>query len=450
MREPELFDTIDNLRWIPMTSSLLVSGNPKAVEETQKLLVRFDIPHKLAAAPSIATIENASFLVYKLQHQRGVEIQSALKEIATSISQSTAPNPSLSNAIQSLQWIPVTNSLIATGQPDVLARLKTLIENLDVPLKQVFIEVLVIETTLTNTQNFGLSWGSQLDYKGRGVFSTGNFPAAPVSPSFGTSLQGVNATTGLTPSPNQLIPFIQGFDLGVIGDIILHKGKTFLSLGSLVSALQSDTDATIVFNQKVVAQDNRQSSLFVGTNYPYTGALVTSQATVGTVTTATANIEYRDVGITLTITPIIGNDGTVSIELLQDISSLISGPVSTPSQQVTGITTSRAHFETRANVPDGNFLALTGIIQDDKVHSRIGIPCLGSLPVIGALFSQNNRADTKTNVIIFVRPKIINNLQEFKTITEHQEWLYKDQAALPHLKEEFDAGVDMVKTPENE
>lgn len=447
VREPELFETIDNLRWIPMTSALLVSGNAKAVEETQKLLSRFDIPTKVASAPSIETIENASFLVYKLQHHKGFEIMTALRDIAESIAKSSVPNPALSDSIHSLQWIPITNSLIATGPPDVLTRLKDLIKNLDTAQKQVFIEVLVVETTMTNLQSFGLNWGSQFDFKGRAVFSTGNFPTAPVSGDFPSNLQGIDAS-GLGATPNKLISFIQGFDLGVIGDVILHKGQTFLSLGSLVNALQSDNDATIIFNQKIIAQDNRQSSLFVGTNYPYTGALVNSTVTGGS--TTTTNIEYRDVGITLTITPIIGDDGVISLEILQDISALTQPLQSLSTTSVTGIVTSRAHFETRANVPDSTFLALTGLIQDNKAHTRVGIPCLGSLPVVGAIFSQNNRTDTKNNVIIFVRPQVIKSAQEHKEITEHQEWLYKDQAGFSHLKEEFDIGVDMVKTPEDE
>ena len=91
-----------------------------------------------------------------------------------------------------------------------------------------------------------------------------------------------------------------------------------------------------------------------------------------------------------------------------------------------------------------------GVISQDKVHFKSGIPCLGGLPIIGAAFSENDRANHKDNIIIFVRPHIVNSFEDYRQLTERQEMLYKDQAVLPILKEQFDEGIDMVKTPENE
>src|SRR5581483_1140996 len=157
--DPGLFDTINNLKWIAKTSSLLVSGDQASVDKVQQLLVKFDIPNKDIATPSIESIDNTSFLVYKLQFHPGNDIQRALQQVATSLSKGGNSPVALVDAIHSLQWIQVTNSLLCSGQQDVLVKLKELIQNLDVPLRQVFIEVLVIQTTLTNQQNFGLMWG---------------------------------------------------------------------------------------------------------------------------------------------------------------------------------------------------------------------------------------------------------------------------------------------------
>ena len=90
------------------------------------------------------------------------------------------------------------------------------------------------------------------------------------------------------------------------------------------------------------------------------------------------------------------------------------------------------------------------MLQDSKSHFKSGIPCLGGLPVIGLAFSSNQRLYTKTNVIIFIRPRIINSFDEYRQITENQEDLYRDESGLPLLKEEFDAGLDWVKTPDDE
>jgi type II secretory pathway component GspD/PulD (secretin) len=451
--DPGLFDAINNLKWIPKTSSLLISGDQQSVEKVQQLLIKFDVPGKEVVTPSIESIDNISFLVYKLQYHPGDDIQTALKQVAVSLGKSGTVPTALVDAINSLQWIQVTNSLLCSGQQDVLVKLKDLIQNLDVPLRQVFIEILVIETSLTNTQDFGLMWGGQAQYFNKATLGTGNFPTTQNTGSSGNptpgttfpnTLQGINATN--TPKGGQ-VPFIQGFDLGVIGDIIMHKGRSFISLGALVDAVQIDSDSTILLNPKIITQDNRQSTIFVGSNVPYTGAIVTNTSNN---TTSTANIEYRDVGVSLTITPILGDGDVITLDIVNDISEVISGPTTTSAQQLTGITTSHTHMETRVHVPDNYFVALSGMINDSKTHFKSGIPCLGGLPVIGLLFSENDRVANKQNVIIFVRPQIVKTYAQYKQITEHQEWLYKDNARLPVLKETFDEGIDLVKVPENE
>lgn len=465
--DPGLFDAINNLKWIDKTSSLLISGDESSVVKVQELLQKFDVPAKGAGVPSIESIDNTSFLVYKLQYHQGSDIRDALKQVGHSLAKSTgAAQINLMEAINSLQWIQVTNSLLGTGQQDVLIKLKDLIENLDVPLRQVFIEVLVIETQLVDTQNFGLMWGSQVQYMNKTILSTGNFPVpgannnsstgstTPVS-TFAPILQNTTATNTPAGGLNNVtgfggVPFVSGFDLGVIGDIIMHKGKSFISLGSLVNALQLDSNTTIVMNPKIVAQDNQQSIIFVGQNIPYTGAVV---STVGQSSQqTTSNIEYRDVGVSLTITPILGNNDIVTLDIVHDISEAVATTNSSSNNnvQLTGITTNHTHMETRVHVPDQHFVALSGMIQDSKARYRTAIPCLGGLPVVGALFSENDRTDSKSNIIIFMRPFIINTYDEYKKITEHQEWLYKDQAGIPVLKEDFDAGLDWVKSPENE
>lgn len=459
--DKNLFDTIRNLKWIPRTCSILISGNEDAIAKVEDLLHRFDVPSReIGGPPAIESIENISFLIYKLQYHQGNEITTALKQINTDITKMGASaNQSLINAINSLQWIRVTNSLLASGEPETLSKLKELIQNLDVPLRQVFIEVLVIETSVTNTQNFGLQWGGRMQYLNRFGAASGNFPLA--SPNSTPSTNGnslgngiangiVNGTT-VTSASNANIPFLNGFDLGVIGDIIMHKGRSFISLGSLVNALQTDTDSTIVLNPKIITQDNRTSTIFVGNNIPFTGSLVTTQSSL---VQQSQNLEYRDIGFNLSITPTIGNNDVVTLDINNDISEVLQTPIvgttTGSSSTITGIQTSHTTMSTRVHVPDQHFVVLSGMIQDSKSRFKSQIPCLGGLPIIGAAFSESDRLNAKQNIIIFVRPHIVNTYEQYKSITEHQESVFKEQASLPILKEEFDAGIDVVKTPENE
>lgn len=459
-----LMDAIGNLKWIERTGNLLISGDEPSIAKVQELLQKFDVPTlTTGAAPSIELIDNTSFLVYKLQYHKGEEIQSALKQIASELGHSkregSPAHMGLVDAINSLQWIKITNSLIATGEQDTLTKVRDLIQNLDVPLRQVFIEVLVIETSLSNSQNFGLQWGGKAQYLNKLGMGTGNFPilqsGAPGSPgpiplpvpggnTFSNNLGLINATT--TPT-GASVPFFNGFDLGVIGDIILHKGKTFLSLGSLVNAVEQDTDSTVVLNPKILTQDNNNSTIFVGSNIPFVGSVVN---VLGSSTSSTTSLEYRDIGLNLSITPVLGNNDIVTLDIQNDISELTQGAPTITVGSVSGITTAHTSMSTKVHVPNKNFLVLSGMIRDQKARAVSKIPCLGGLPVIGAAFSENDISDTKQNIIIFIRPQIIENFDQYKEITDHQENLYKENAVLPILKEQFDQALDLVKTPENE
>src|SRR5690606_31149718 len=153
--------------WTEKTQTLVFTGSQKSLDQVKELLKEFDIPSNMAAGPvvpgqdgSIQAIDNTSFLVYKLQFHKGEESQGALRQIAKDLTLANAPvNQGLLNSINSIQWLEVTNSLLCSGDQETLTRLRELIKSLDIPLKQVFIEMLVIETTLTNSLNFGLEWG---------------------------------------------------------------------------------------------------------------------------------------------------------------------------------------------------------------------------------------------------------------------------------------------------
>ena len=464
--EHKLFHTINNLKFMDKTSSIIISGDKASVEKVQELLTRFDIPTSDYGGeqPEIDTIDDVSFLIYKLKYHEGTEIEDALKKIALDLSKTktAGKNEKLIEAIQSIQWIQVTNSLIGTGAPTTLAKLKHLIENIDVPLKQIFIEVLVIETDLTNVLNFGLRWGSQGQYRSKLGYSTGAFPQYPVSggstsdpfdTTFNNNLNSINSTN--TPTGTTM-PFSTGFGLGVIGDIIYHKGKSYSALGSLLDAIRQDGDTTIVLSQKVVTQDNKPTTIFTGDNIPFTGSNVQNVGNNSTV--LTSNLEYKDIGVTLNLTPRVGDDGLVTLDIDQEISEDLNegdsasastgGDASASSisaPNVFGISTSKTTMQTQATVPDRHFLVLSGVMRNQRVKQRTGIPCLGGLPIIGAAFSRTNTQIVKSNVIIFVRPEIIESVANFKEITERQEDLFRSQAQ----PEDFDSGLELVQTPDD-
>jgi type III secretion protein C len=451
----KIYYTIQNMRYIEKTESLLFSGDVKTLEEVKVLLSSFDVPSKDQTNDSIQSIDNTSFLVYKLQYHKGDEIQSALRQVAQELLQ-TKPTQqhTLVDAINTLQWIQVTNSLICTGEQDTMNRLKEIIRNLDVPLKQVFIEVLVIETTLGNVLNFGLEWGGK---SGSQRLATGalNFPSGATtntgatSPNYYDSFAAGIDNTSATKAPDpKAIPFSNGFDLGVIGDIILHKGKSFISLGALLSALQKDSETTIVLTPKIITQDGKTTSIFIGQNIPYTGSAVQNQ---GDTTTLTSNLEYRDVGMKMVLTPVLGNSNVVTLSInLEKTEQLPNSSSNVSVGNVQGITTSKANMDTTVHIPNKHFLILSGMLTDRKEKAKQGIPCLGGLPFIGHAFSKDTTNNAKSNLVIFIRPHIINSFKDMQDISNAQEDFFRESQGSANLEKVYDEGVELLKMPEDE
>jgi type III secretion protein C len=443
----ELFDVIDHLKWMPDGNTIIISGEENASKQVMSLLERFDVP--------TSDESEIEFMAYKVQFHSGEELLIALKQIgldfaSTPVKGITGNDRAFLNAVNRLQYISVTNSLITTGTEDAIKRVKKLIEEIDIPLRQVFVEVLIIETEMSNQLDFGLRWGSQGKYRDRFSYSTGTSPystdgSTDELASFQQNLQKLSATT--TPT-GQFFPLASGYDLGVMGDIIMHKGESYFAMGSLFNSLQATDDTTIIMNQKIIAQDNKNSTLFVGQNIPYTGSYVnnTGQNTV----VQTSNLEYRDVGINLSITPTLTNGDIVTLSIDQEISEVVEQAGNNDDDDTTtgvqGIQTSKNTTKTVVSVPNKSFLVLSGQINNSVDENTASVPCLGALPFVGALFTDITKTRTNDNMIIFLRPQIIETFNDYKEITERQEEIHRTESG---SVEEFDAGIELLKTPDD-
>lgn len=448
LSDPQLYQALNNARWIEKNKSLIVTADPKTLEKVKSLIQEVDISDGMAPIyePTLHTGDQTNFLVYKLQYHKGESIRSALRSIARDLSESKMPqNENLMDAINAIQWIEVTNSLLCTGDQQTLSRLKELIKSLDIPLKQVFIEVLVIETTLANSLEFGLDWASKGKWKDKASTSFGNVNNA--SATFPTNFSQINATN--TPVPTD-IPFSSsGFSFGAIGDVIFHKGSSFFSMGSLMRALQTDRETIIVTTPKVFAQDSKKSTLFIGQNIPFVGSFVTNQ---GNNVVNTSNIEYRDIGTNLEITPVLGNSDVVTLHLSLYRSSVASDATSITLnvENVQGITTNKTSLETTFHVPNKHFLILTGLVSQNKDHQKSGVPCLGGIPLIGSALNLNTNINSFNNIVIFLRPHILTSLEDLQDLTEKQEDAFREDTGSAILETQFDEAMEKIKSYDDE
>ncbi|MBA3237340.1 MAG: type III secretion protein [Parachlamydiaceae bacterium] len=376
------------------------------------------------------------FSLYKLQYRRGDSIRFALQAIATSLNLSEpGHHEGMLATLTSVQWLETSNSLIFTGFQEDLLKMRELMGEVDAPLRQVFIEMLILETSMDDSLNYGVSFGSR--------FANGNWAGGvSVSPEV-NPLRNALGQTGLVPgginagSANGLLTG-GGLNLGVIGQKIVNTatGIEFNSIGALVRASQTKVNTNIILSPKIITEDNVPAEIFVGENRPFkTQSLATDNSNV-----ITNNFEYRDIGTRLRVTPSIGNNDIISIEIAQEISRII--PTTVPlTQNDPGPSTSKSTTTTRVHLPDGYFLIISGMMNDQFDRFTTQVPCLGGIPIIGAAFKDKTYNDTKRNQMIFLRPKIVDTEEEIHNLTKHQQdiWDFKKRRKLDWINAVEDA-----------
>jgi type III secretion protein C len=126
------------------------------------------------------------------------------------------------------------------------------------------------------------------------------------------------------------------------------------------------------------------------------------------------------------VTPYLGNNNIISLEIEQEISAIASTNLTGDNtSQVAGPTTTKSTTTTRVHVPDGFFVVISGMIRDEYIKQDTQVPCLGGVPLLGAAFKNKDWADTKRNYMIFLRPQIIQTGEDMQRLTKHQQDVYK-------------------------
>lgn len=224
---------------------------------------------------------------------------------------------------------------------------------------------------------------------------------------------------------------------------------TFSTMAALIKSLHTDAKDHIVLNPKIVVEDNTPASIFVGINTAFqTQAIANDQGSI-----VTSNFEFRDVGSTLKVTPLIGNNGIITLDIEQEISdvvlttlssgtssnsnlastgsvadqlSILNSLTNTNNSSSPGPTTRKNKTTTRIHVPDKFFVVLSGQIRTETVVTRTQVPCLGGIPFMGALFTQKRNIEQKRNLMLFIRPQILN-IQDLDPVTKRQQDLWKEK-----------------------
>lgn len=402
-------------------------------------------PGTSAEALPYGHIERTRFSIFKLKYRKGDQVSDALRNVGESLSGNDIGNRELIAAIESVQWIESSNSLIFTGTPIALQKVYEFIQEIDVPLRQVFIEVLLLEMTLNDSLQYGVNWGTQFGggNTALGESFTANDSQIPNILSTGAVTDGEAGTPSITGLANS-----SGYRLGIIGQHLTRCGIEFNNIAALIKATHQDEDTRILLNPKIFTEDNNPAELFVGLEVQYPTQSIASGDITNTIT---QNFETKEIGTKLTVTPQIGNNDVITLDIFEEHSNIAGQGTQQQTQSIStaGKTTTKSSTKTRVHVPNGFFVVLSGQMQEDEVRQRTNVPCLGGAPLIGGMFSEKTVLETKRNLLIFIRPTIVDTEEQIDDLTYRQQCIYRDKSySRKDWEFEVDEALDLLNLKE--
>jgi general secretion pathway protein D len=396
-----LVKTLNSIFSKGKTRKSAVSSDPVKIvseERTNSVIVLASEDDMLKVKELIAMLdkevprEEGKIKVYYLEHAKAEDLEKVLKNLPSKNNKNAAKKgkaPILSKDI-SISADKSTNSLIITAERDDYLVLESVIKKLDIPRSMVYIECVIMEVSTDKALDLGVQWRGGTDIGDNGGIFGG----------FGSGLVSTDALKLLDSTNNPIV----NTTLGVIGDQISFGGQNFVSISALINATKTDDDVNIISTPQILTTDNEEATIKVGETIPFVTRSGSSDSSYDY-----NNYEYRDVGVSLKVTPQINKSGFVRLEIEQEVKDVVEDSV---AANVLAPKTTNRSSKTTVLVQNEQTIVISGMIDEKVSVSKSGIPCLGKLPIIGRLFSSYNNKHEKTNLFFFLTPHIINNKEE--------------------------------------
>jgi len=374
-------------------NSIYISAPQKALEQIQKFISDFDkvVVEKETVKNDDNIIINAKqnednvllnkfgFDVVDLKFASSSEIQETINNVINNSSYTYNDNSSISSRPISIQSYSSGNQLIVSGFLENRKEILKLIEILDKPSKQVFVEAIVAELSSSKAKELGLQFSGSSGKAGLTILNSNSLGANIAGGDF-TSF--VNDGIGLTLGPG---------------------AKQITSIGALINIIENDGNSEILATPTLLAMNNKEAQILVGSNIPIITGKYTSNSSEGA-NSPFQTISRQDVGIIFKIKPVIGLDEFITIEMQQEVSEL-----DTSSALASDVVTTKRAISTSAIVKTGKTLAIGGLINETTQYLGAKLPILGDLPGLKELFNQRRVSRSKRNLVIFLKPTIVNS-----------------------------------------
>ena len=374
------------------TNAVIVMASRASVQRVRALVAKLD---------EDAPRKGGNLQVIYLQHANAEEMVKVLMNLpndsqggrgggASSAGSGAPVGPAISKEVK-IVADSATNALILTGPREEYEAVEEVVRKLDIPRRMVYLEALIMEVKVDKDFKIGVEWAGG-DGSVVGGFSGG---------AGGNSYSNLNTLgTGNLPP---------GVTLGVLDKGINIGGVTFENLGAVVNAYKSDSDVNVIATPQILTTDNKKATIKVGENVPY----ITSKNTTSGTQQDYTNYEYKDVATSLTITPQVNQAEVLRLEIGVEVIKLKDASNNTP-------TTFTRTAETTVVVHNEQTVVIGGIIGQDTTTGEYKVPLLGDIPLLGWLFKSQGNKEEKTNLFIFITPRIVENPAELADIYQRK------------------------------
>lgn len=284
-----------------------------------------------------------------------------------------------------LEYEEGTNAVVMVGPDSELAAYRAIVEQLDIRRAQVVVEAIIAEVSDSSAQELGVQW----------LFADEKFGAGIVN--FGSNGVNIANIAGAAASgDNEALSDLLSSTTGAMAGIG-HFGGGF-NFAMLVNALKGKSGFNLLSTPTLLTLDNAEASILVGQEVPFV---------TGSVTQNNANpyqtIERKEVGVKLRIKPQINIDNSVRLDIVQEVSSIAE------STAASDVITNKREIKTKVMVEDNGLVILGGLISDELSTSDQRVPLLGDIPYLGRLFRSDATKNTKQNLMVFIRPRILRD-----------------------------------------
>ena len=403
------------------TNSVLIGGDKSDRLRLRTLIAHLDTPLEDGGDTKVR------YLRYADAEDLAAKLQQHFTAQATGAAQAAgAAAPSTLNV--SIWADTQTNAIVINAPPKMMRSLMQIVDQLDIRRAQVLVEAIIVEVIADKTADLGVTWAIRDEDGSNTPIGVTNFPDSGAG-----VLQLGGAIGGDDP----------GAGLGLIGEgITVGVGRisdTGLSFAAILRALQGAADTNIISTPSIVTTDNEEASLNVGQEVPFLSGSYSNTGSTGGAVNPFQTINREQIGVKLTITPQINEGNSLLLKISQEISNIAQS-----AEGAVDLITNERIIETTVIVDDGQILVLGGLLEDVLRESEQRVPILGSIPGLGVLFRSRSTDKVKTNLLIFIRPKI---LRDAATVTSETNKKYNYIRDV--LKQSEGSGIQLMPREEH-